>query len=277
MNELEYHKKYSRFYNVDSDGYIINESSLSKINEIFLPTINYIKTDYLSPYKEHVYSVYLRGSVPRGMAKDIQRQTKHRSHNLSDVDVIIISKHEESKSILEEHVSKINNPYEILIDTKVVDINEIFSQENYMLGFQHRFILKILAVNLLGVDVYERLEQFKPRSNILFGYKYLYQIFNLAIQEIKDLNIKDHTNLCNWLAKHILKAGLAICIDRENKYTPDLYLCFEVFSKWYPQYKSEIKNIFELCLYPINDKGVISDMITNMQWMITECNRRISQ
>lgn len=52
----------------DKEGYIINHSNKNKINPIFLPIIDDVIHIYSTYLRNDLYSVYIRGSIPKGIA-----------------------------------------------------------------------------------------------------------------------------------------------------------------------------------------------------------------
>ena len=74
----------------------------------------------------------------------------------------------------------------------------------------------------------------------------------------KGIEIETH----KWFSRRIVRAGLEITLDRNLRYSRDLYLCFEKFSEHYPSYK-EI--MFEVLVNSLNgnvDPLLYEDLVT---------------
>ncbi|GIP63167.1 hypothetical protein J32TS6_17220 [Virgibacillus pantothenticus] len=61
-------KNIGRFCTTDHEGYLLNESSLTKVQPAFLKIIEKVTAYYKFNLGENLHSVYIRGSVPRGLA-----------------------------------------------------------------------------------------------------------------------------------------------------------------------------------------------------------------
>ncbi len=71
--------------------------------------------------------------------------------------------------------------------------------------------------------------------------------------------------------KIIVRAGLALVIDRENQYTRDLYPAYKIFSKHYPEKEAQMKQALKYAIEPvINADDVIAFLDDFGNWMILE-------
>lgn len=53
----------------------------------------------------------------------------------------------------------------------------------------------------------------------------------LAKEEVDEETKKS----CVWFMKGLLRVGFEITMERSQKYTRDLYRCYETFSEYYPE------------------------------------------
>ena len=51
--------------------------------------------------------------------------------------------------------------------------------------------------------------------------------------------------------KIIIRSGFELIIEKEKQFTADLYLCYLTFSKYFPNYKQEMKQALFWFLNPI--------------------------
>ena len=79
MNQI---KKIGGFYDLDEDGFIVNPCEVEKIKEPWSSAISNLLESVVNLDKNNIFGVYLRGSIPRGLAIE----------DVSDVDIIIIMK-----------------------------------------------------------------------------------------------------------------------------------------------------------------------------------------
>jgi uncharacterized protein len=75
------------FQPLDADGFLINTASIEKIAPQYLPIIQQVVSKVQQMYEKKWLSIYLKGSVLRGLAIDY----------ISDLDILVIHKEMISK------------------------------------------------------------------------------------------------------------------------------------------------------------------------------------
>jgi hypothetical protein len=58
-----------------------------------------------------------------------------------------------------------------------------------------------------------------------------------------------------------LRIGFELTMTREKKYTRDLYLCYETFSKYYPEYERKMYKVLNPSLNPSTSEKEIREKI----------------
>ena len=252
-------EQYGRFYKTDSMGYLINESTTSNISPYFQPSIDLVKRVLVeTDVNDVTHSLYLRGSVPRGLAIP----------DISDVDMFALTNCDDIASqALEDQVRQKLFQSQTKIDFRVYTLNEALNMPDWYI----RFVVKVLSTCVLGIDLGSSIRSFKPNSQILAGYALLED--SLVTCELKLAEPYVNTqHLCSWIAKQIVRAGLAISIDREGRFTPDLYLCYTVFKKWYPNRSEDMLEALDLAINPTSNKMVVKNLIGGLgHWLAREC------
>ena len=61
-------QKHGAVLSTDKDGYLIPDASLDKIVPPWNEAVNFIKEAYIKHLGERLHSVYIRGSIARGLA-----------------------------------------------------------------------------------------------------------------------------------------------------------------------------------------------------------------
>lgn len=74
-------KQIGQLCRVDNNGFIINDANLNKVNAAFNEAIHETIERYLSFFPKEILSIYIRGSVPRGLGIE----------GISDLDTIAIT------------------------------------------------------------------------------------------------------------------------------------------------------------------------------------------
>jgi tRNA nucleotidyltransferase (CCA-adding enzyme) len=75
-------KPIGKYLSQEENGFIVNDLSIEKIDEKWLPILETIVETYQAKLGENLVSVYLRGSVARNLAVD----------NISDLDTFALVK-----------------------------------------------------------------------------------------------------------------------------------------------------------------------------------------
>jgi len=71
--------------------------------------------------------------------------------------------------------------------------------------------------------------------------------------------------------KRIVRSGLEIVSEQERCFTRDLGLCFDKFSKYYPDKKDDMRKALALALEPTNNTELIEKVFDNIgNWLVAE-------
>ncbi|WP_281975325.1 nucleotidyltransferase domain-containing protein [Halobacillus litoralis] len=246
-------------------GYIINQSDHKKINNKFLEAIRLINESCLSALSKEIHSIYIRGSVPRGL--DIE--------GVSDVDVVIVtysSPQELDLDWVEET--------ELFIDRKFSFINGVelgFSPLSEVEETKYcsmiPFILKTYGVCVYGENLISKLPDYKPDSSL--ANEHLIHLTSLIDKAKHDLtgndDIEDIEDCCSWIMRIIVRAGLALVIVQEQSYTRDLFPAYELFSKHYPEKEQEMRTALWYAINPLSTSEEILKFLNCFgSWMELE-------
>lgn len=233
---------------IDANGYIVNNCSLDLLQAEYQPVLKDILTLYEQHFSDVLHSVYLRGSVAKGIAMPF----------VSDIDTIAISKVKLSQAQLAERLTPA-----AFLDQKYDFVNGIEAHFESLSDVQNsdrlQFLLKTQCICIYGTDLNPALPSFKPDKNGIAHAPYLESDIERAKNWLKDetdeAEIKD---ICSWIMKRIVRIGFEIVMERENCFTRDLYPCYELFSKHYPAKQAQMFRILELAVFPTIDKTLIT-------------------
>ncbi|MDY7224165.1 hypothetical protein [Halalkalibacterium halodurans] len=62
----------------------------------------------------------------------------------------------------------------------------------------------------------------------------------------------DIIDCCIWIMKLIVRAGLALVIEKEHRYTRDLYPAYQIFAKHYHEKGAEMKQALQYAIAPVD-------------------------
>ncbi|MGG3915483.1 nucleotidyltransferase [Rossellomorea vietnamensis] len=261
-------KEIGRFCPMDANGYLINDSRVEKIGPVFLKVVEEVIEWYQTHLKEDLHSIYIRGSVPRGLGIE----------GVSDLDTISLTNRrikDLDLNWVEKAEQGVNKRFPCIngVEFSFYDKEDILNTEAFSII---PFMIKTHSVCVYGEDVEGHLPDYK--ADISLGNEHLVNVAKQIELAKEDLNGNDDrediADCCGWIMKIIVRAGLALVIDKEKTYTRDLYPAYKLFSKHYPEKESEMKQAVEYAINPVDDPNEILDFLDRMgKWMIQESER----
>lgn len=253
-------KPLGTYFEIDSEGYVVNPTSLEKIQEEWKPVI----ADAVEAFKVHfgdkLKNVYIRGSVAKGQA--IQ--------NISDLDsfsYIDLPLKDIDFTWEKEAENEIKNKYSF------VEGVELMSRP-LGIGPMNRILLN-QSVCVYGEPI--EVPKLKPGKDMMM------HIYNLekrsALLDEKMGNADSDEKIkaaCVWFAKDILRTGFELTMERSQKYTRDLYLCYKIFAEYYPEQEPQMKEILYYALNPTSDKEKIQKLRNEFSpWLTEEAKKNL--
>jgi len=264
-------KPMGRFLDLDSEGYLINSASADKIVEPWKAAVEDLRKTYVERLGPSLHSIYLRGSVARGDA----------ILGVSDLDTFAVCQGPKTKissawapGYYRLFMEKF--PFANGLDIQFIHIDDLFRDLTH---FSYRFIIKVLATCIHGPDLSERIPKIKPSLKIAFFYHgNLREVLIESIKMLKKAEDDEEIRLwSNYALRRILRLGFAINIEKENAYTRDLYPCYQVFSKYYPDREADMRKALDLTLNPTSNKEEILSFLNQFGgWLVVESERLFS-
>jgi len=255
----------------DSNGYIQKVVHTGLIQEKWKPVVDATIQFYQEQLRDDLLSVYIRGSVAKGGAVE----------SVSDVDSMFISK----------TVSEISKPakqaFHEIVETKFPFVNgvEIYGRPLPRLGELwtpkkrsiHHEMIKTQAICVWGKDFSDEIEPFRLPE--MFAHVYgIEKELNEALSELaasSEFVPEEVKSYCTWIMKRLLRTGFEIVMIREQKWTRDLYLCYQSFSKHYPKKEPLMRRVLDLALNPSEDPVLIGGVLAEFKpWLFEEIRVR---
>ena len=253
------------FFELDKNGFIVNPSSLDKIDEDWMTPINDAVKEILKYFDFFVRYIYVRGSVARGTA------VKNTS-NLNIIAVITVNTPEDvitdSGVFLLETKKKIlqNNSFIKDLRINIYKTKNIFDNIE---GCWHMFNDAICVYKNSQFDI------ISPKVKIneyLITYLYHLENYLLVFDDIcnSKSDEKQICDLCIAFMKIVIRSAFELTIIPEGKYCKDLYLCCKTFIKYYPEKEEEIMEVLNLAINPTSDIEEIKRIRNNICSFILE-------
>lgn len=254
-------KQIGSFYQVNHEGYLVNDTSWEKINRNDRKAI--ARAVEILTLAVPLSSIYLRGSVPKGNGIE----------GVSDLDLIVLTE-------------KGNEQVAELVNEKIVD--EFPGLKGCEISFHSvkglgeltsfsiiPFMLKTSSLCVYGKDVAKAIPRFKPDRAL--ANDHLIQLENHINQAKTELvgneDDEDIADCCGWIMKIIVRSGLALVMEKEPMYTRDLYPAYTLFCNYYPHKESCMKQALIYAVFPIKSREEITHFLNQFGgWLIQEAN-----
>ncbi|SDL92721.1 nucleotidyltransferase domain-containing protein [Sediminibacillus halophilus] len=250
---------------VDDKGYIINQSDPKKVHNKFREVIQLINQSCLSYLPKETHSIYLRGSVARGL--DIE--------GVSDVDVIIVTYSnpqdidldwvEETEQFIDQKFHFING-----VELGFYPLSEV-EESKYCSMIP--FILKAYGICVYGKNLISKLPDYKPDSSLANEHLiHLSALIDKAKHELMGNNdMEDIKDCCSWIMRIMVRAGFALVIVQERSYTRDLFPAYKLFSKHYPEKESEMRTALWYAINPLSSSEEVLKLLNQFgSWIKAE-------
>ncbi len=76
--------------------------------------------------------------------------------------------------------------------------------------------------------------------------------------------------------KVVIRTGYEIVMEKERKFTPDLYLCYKSFSSYFPKWEQSMKKVLFCYINPSHNRGEHHQAITELcKWLIEKVKTRL--
>lgn len=252
-------KTIGKFHQIDENGFIQNCCILPIVQEEYNIVISDIISALNNNLKELIHSIYIRGSVAKGIA----------IHHISDIDTIIIANRKLSAT---EQATK-RTIYDT-IATKYPFVNGI---ELHFIDYADcnnkriQFLLKTQCACIYGTDINNTFNYFKLDKNALSPAEtFLQEIIDTRQELLNETDPNEIKDICTWIMKRIIRTGYETVMFKDQSYTRDLYLNFIVFCKYHPEKSNEMQQALTLAIEPVSEKEKIISVIDSLADFINE-------
>jgi predicted nucleotidyltransferase len=254
-------QKIGSYLPIDGQGYIVNPTSIKKIQPEWLAAVEKVKKAYVQHFGEDLHSIYIRGSVAKG----------HAIENISDIDSFAVVSLPDEKidtswaaAFRDELISEY--PFITGVEIGAIPLDEIKDNKG------DQIMIKTQAICMYGKNLADEIPAMKPGRETAQHVVYIEK----EIVRTKEWLNSEHSaeeimRKCTWIMKRILRSGFELVMERSQKYTRDLYPCYEGFSEYYPEQKDNMYKVLELAINPTDDKAEIEEVLDSIgNWIIKE-------
>lgn len=259
-------KRIGGYFENDTEGFVINPASADKISEPWDKLVQAIRQSYIEHLGDRIHSVYIRGSVPQGLAvQGVSDINTFALVHLGDEGYIQWNEAAWSAQV-QEKVQELAG-FPVRTELMLTTFTEDFIARNPGLSM----VIKTQSACIYGADLSPMIKKYKPGTEMMMDCWHL----KTDLQKFTQLPADTSNDLVSreWqsLMKCLVRSGFELVMEREGKYTNSLYTCYEAFSKHYPEKKDYMYIALNTCLNPITDKRLLIRFIDDFGvWMVIE-------
>ena len=269
-----------RIWEVNERGFLISDAKLEHIQPPFKAVVDDVVEAYLKHIKQDLHSIYITGSVARGLAVEGQ----------SDLDAIaVLEYYTDPELVMQDWVTR--TEAEILAKHDCVsDVQMDIYPHGWLLHDESEFsisafILKTHAVCVWGIDMSPDLTTYKfsdKETRIAIANDDIIQLepdIDEAIEAIEANNSPDNVRYwCKRICKNIIHSAFGLVMVAEAVHTRDIDISVSYFLKGYPDQERGISQAVDFVLSPTESASEILDYLDTFgAWLIAECNRWLDE
>ena len=264
-----------RLWQVDTNGIIQNDAQYDKA---LIPPHTEIIQQGIHAYEQHIepmlHSIYLTGSVARGMATPIYSDVNLVAVIDESVDFELVMRDwiaDAEESIWGQHANIISN-----ITLELWTPGWLFGDDEEFSIYD--FILKCNSICLWGANLWDSLPNFNIHDQeirlAIANEDILYFESDLqnAIQTVESAQDDDFMlHQVRDICKRILWVGFGLTTVHRLVYSRDVDICARYFAAQYPNKSTEIKRTLTLVQNPDSHKSIGLDLLHNFgQWVLEQ-------
>lgn len=239
------------YFKTDKDGYLINDFELKPIRKSFPEIFNEIEKSLPEKFGNNFCSLYVAARVIKDSLK---------------LRILIILKNEQPIEWLKDYRNSLAR------FKYIKDIGVNLETYNFVLNNERaKFRIKTEYELLCGEDLGKNIKRYKPSSDLCFHLQIISTQLDDAIQRISDLQneAKIISRTCQEAMRIILLSGFELCINKEKKYTKDLYTCYRTFAKYYPDKEIFMRKAYYLLHKPTKDYNELIEFLSGFgKWLV---------
>lgn len=231
-------RRIGRFLGVDRLGNVEPDVAADRIGDVWKPVVELVRDALMT--RQDVRAIYLRGSIPRGLAIE----------NVSDADFIYFSESRFDAEDFElERQVEAKFPFLKGLELSRLDratFDKVCAPQKR--PYFH-MLLKTQCLFLAGDDLARHIEPFQIGPEMvshLFALAAEFALLPRWLDEARSSGTERSAR--QWFSRRVVRSGAEVTMDRSDRFTRDLYLCYEQFAQFYPERADQMLRALVNCL-----------------------------
>lgn len=231
-------RRIGRYLSIDEHGYVIPDVAADLVGAVWEPLVAFMRNALIE--RKAVRSVYLRGSIARGLAVE----------NVSDADFIYLSEanFDSADAELDRAVQE-KFPFVKGLELSRLDRSTLDKVRAPQRRPYFQMLLKTQCLFLVGDEIAKAIAPFRLGCEMVshvFSLQGEFSRLPVMLQEGRKTG--EERAMHQWFSRRIVRSGFEITMDRTNRFTRDLYLCYEQFARLYPGRADQMFRVLVNCL-----------------------------
>ncbi len=240
-----------KLLSTDAEGFLIDDCDRQKISFPWTNLVEELRQTCLDTWKNRLSGLYLRGSVPRGLA----------ILGISDLDCIAVLQGEiatDDRDLAQTIALTLKKRH---LFVKKIEIILINSAEIQQLNSPWPAIIQTQSLCIEGEDLKLKLPKYKPGIDLLNHALDWQSDLNRTLTFLSELSVNQinfATQVkarCGWITRRMVRTGFELIMERDQSFTRDLYPCYERFSVYFPEQRSSMRKALELAIEPSENRA----------------------
>jgi hypothetical protein len=251
------------FIPTDDAGFLINPCRRDRIQSAFLSALDAIMQAYLQLVPGRIHSIYLRGSVARGMAIE----------GISDIDTFALLYDRPSRGELErlaEVERELSARFPVASGVEMILISRQELSKPSVAMTTYKLMISTQCICLWGSDEDLELPRYRPGREILAHLIWLENDLSYCRKQLETADVSELEGLERWICKRLLRAGFELVMEREQRYTRDLFPCYQSFSAHHPTMEPQMKSALRRAITPTMEIDTLQELLSSLGTFILE-------
>jgi len=246
----------------DAEGFLPTRSDQRPIAEPWASAVALVVDAYRDRLGPALHSVYVRGSVARGLAVE----------GVSDLDTFAVlvpcAPPELDPSAFASWSSEVDarvtarHPAVVGVETDLVRYDQVVRGRGYF-----AFALKTEAACVHGPDLADQVAPFRLGPDVAFQTKFFRKHLAIFRREYPSEPPAERPGFIAWLARRLLRLGMELVMLQEGRYSRDLDRCYESFARYYPAQAEAMRRALELAVNPTADAASARFLTEFGEWL----------
>ena len=264
-----------RLWQIDSSGIIQNDARREYIQPPFDALVNAAMQAYVDHIGADLDSIYVTGSVARGLVVAGESDLNMFAVTGDNVDPDLVMQAwvgAAERDLVNHH------PCVSEVQLEIWPYYYVFTDPTrYAIG---AFILKTHSVCLWGSDLALSLPDYAITPGI--ANDDLVQIAD-DIADAHDATADDPSAAnvrywSRWISKNLLRAGFGLVQMQARVHTRDVDLCYHYFAQHFPDHAADLRCALDFVSTPLDAADALHDYLENVGgWMIAQADKWLDQ